>query len=49
MQVTLSPDVLNKLEGIDERMMDFKRKLHSSVATCLKDLTDKFSKQLKES
>jgi len=46
-QVTLSPEVLAKLDQIDERMMELKRELHSAKQTCLKDLTLKFTSMLK--
>lgn len=39
--------MITKLDKIDERMMDMKRELHSAKFSCLKDLTNKFAKQLK--
>ena len=45
--MTLSPDVVVKLDGIDERMLQLKRELHSAKSSCLKDLTNKFTEQLK--
>ena len=45
--MTLSPEVLAKLDTIDQRMTKLKRELHSAKSSCLKELLDKFSEQLK--
>jgi len=45
--ITLSPEVADKLQDIDSRMIDIKRELHQAKMSCLKDLTTKFSESLK--
>ena len=43
----MSPEVAQKLNEIDDRMMEIQRELHQAKAACLKDMMNKYADQLK--
>ena len=43
----MSPEVVKKLDEIDEKMMEIKRELHLAKSQCIKDLTRKFESEIK--
>ena len=46
-QVTMSPEVTQKLNELDERMIKIKGDLHQAKSVCLKEMMTKYSETLK--
>lgn len=46
-KITMSPEVTQKLNEIDARMIEIKRDLHQAKSVCLKDMITKYNEELK--